>query len=68
MIIQVFGGEGMSHTWKVQTHKTEKGEIGEVSKTEACPSPLFDVKGIAHKEFVLAGQTVISAYYCDVLQ
>jgi hypothetical protein len=28
----------------------------------------FDIKGIVHKEFVLAGQTVNSAYYCDVLR
>jgi hypothetical protein len=27
-----------------------------------------DIKGIVHKEFVLAGQTVNSAYYCDVLR
>jgi hypothetical protein len=27
----------------------------------------LDIKGIIHKEFVLAGQTVNSAYYCDVL-
>jgi hypothetical protein len=27
-----------------------------------------DIKGIAHKEFVLAGQTVNSAYCCDVLR
>jgi hypothetical protein len=26
----------------------------------------FDIKGIVHKEFALAGQTVSSAYYCDV--
>jgi hypothetical protein len=26
----------------------------------------FDSKGIVHKEIVLAGQTVNSAYYCDV--
>jgi hypothetical protein len=25
-----------------------------------------DIKGIAHKEFVLAGQTVNSTYCCDV--
>jgi hypothetical protein len=29
---------------------------------------LFDIKGILHKEFVLASQTVNSAYYCDVLR
>jgi hypothetical protein len=28
----------------------------------------FDIKGIVHKEFVLAGQIVNSAYYCDVLR
>jgi hypothetical protein len=28
----------------------------------------FDIMGIVDKEFVLAGQTVISAYYCDILQ
>jgi hypothetical protein len=27
----------------------------------------FDIKGIIHKEFVLAGQIVTSAYYCDIL-
>jgi hypothetical protein len=27
----------------------------------------FDIKGPVFKEFVLAGQTVNSAYYCDVL-
>jgi hypothetical protein len=28
----------------------------------------FDIKGIVHKDFVLAGQKVNSAYYCDVLR
>jgi hypothetical protein len=28
----------------------------------------FDIKGIFHKEFILAVHTVISAYYCDVLR
>jgi hypothetical protein len=27
----------------------------------------FDIQRIVHKEFVLAGQTVNSEYYCDVL-
>jgi hypothetical protein len=26
----------------------------------------FDIKGILHNDFVLAGQTVSSAYYCDI--
>jgi hypothetical protein len=28
----------------------------------------FDLKGSVHKEFVLARQTVNSAYYCDILR
>jgi hypothetical protein len=28
----------------------------------------FDIKGIVHKEFFLAGQTVSSACYCDVFR
>jgi hypothetical protein len=28
----------------------------------------FDIKGIVHKEFVLAGHTVNSPYYCDSLR
>jgi hypothetical protein len=34
------------------------------------PKPIifFDSKGIVHKEFVLAGQTINSAYRNDVLQ
>jgi hypothetical protein len=28
----------------------------------------FDIKGAVRKEFVLAGQTVNSAYYCDILR
>jgi hypothetical protein len=27
----------------------------------------FDIKGSVHKEFILAGQTVNSAYYCNIL-
>jgi hypothetical protein len=27
----------------------------------------FDIKGTVHKELILAGQTVNSAYYCVVL-
>jgi hypothetical protein len=31
------------------------------------PIIFFDIEGIVHKELVLAGQTVNSAYYCGVL-
>jgi ribosomal protein L20 len=38
------------------------------SKVKSILIIFFDIKGTVHKEFVLAGQTVISAYYCDVLR
>jgi histone-lysine N-methyltransferase SETMAR len=28
----------------------------------------FDIEGVVHKEFVLAGQTLNSSYYCDILR
>jgi hypothetical protein len=45
--------------------ETEKVESGEEQSQEHAHH--FDIKGIVHKEFVLAGQTVNSAYYCNVL-
>jgi hypothetical protein len=38
-----------------------------MSKVKSMFIIFFDIKGILHKEFVLAGQTVNSAYYCDFL-
>jgi hypothetical protein len=35
------------------------------SKVKRMPIVFFDIKGIVHKEFVLAGQTFNSTYYCD---
>jgi hypothetical protein len=37
------------------------------SKVKSMLIIFFDIKGIFHKEFVLAGQTVNSTYYCDFL-
>jgi hypothetical protein len=37
------------------------------SKVKTILIIFFDIKGIVHKEFLLAGQAVNSAYYCDVL-
>jgi hypothetical protein len=28
----------------------------------------FDIKGIVHKEILLAGQTISAAYYCNILR
>jgi hypothetical protein len=38
------------------------------SKVKSMLILFFDIKGIVHKEFILAGQTINSAYYCDVLR
>jgi hypothetical protein len=53
MIRQVFGEESMSHTWK--------------SEVKSILIFFCDIKGIVHKEFVLAGQEVNSTHCCDVL-
>jgi hypothetical protein len=53
---------------KSKLTRTKKGETGEKSKVRSMLIIFFDVKGILHKEFVLAGQAVNSAYYCHVLQ
>jgi hypothetical protein len=51
---------------KSKLTKTEKARQVK-SKVEERDHKFFDIKGTVHKEFVLAGQTVNSAYYCDVL-
>jgi hypothetical protein len=38
------------------------------SKVKSMLIIFFDTKGTVQKEFVLASQTVSSAYYCDVLR
>jgi hypothetical protein len=38
------------------------------SKVKCMLIIFFDIKGIIHKEFILAGQKVNSAYCCDVLR
>jgi hypothetical protein len=38
------------------------------SKVKSMLIILFDIKGVAHKEFTLAGQTVNSVYYCDCIK
>jgi hypothetical protein len=47
-----------------QTRKDETVK----SKVKSMLIIFFETKRIAHKEFVQVGQTVNSAYYCDVLQ
>jgi hypothetical protein len=38
------------------------------SKVKSMIIIIFDIKGIVHKEFALAGETVNSAYYCGFLR
>jgi hypothetical protein len=47
--------------------QSEKDETGEEQSQEHAHH-LFDIKGIVHKEFVMADQTVCSSYCCDVLR
>jgi hypothetical protein len=44
----------------------EKSKLTE-NKVKSMLIIFSDTKAIVHKEFVLIGQTIDSAYYCDVL-
>jgi hypothetical protein len=57
----------MSCTRKVETNRDRKSEMSEEQSQEHAHNSLCH-KGIVHKEFLLAGQTINSAYYCDGLQ
>jgi hypothetical protein len=46
------------------TETEEKRQV--TSKVNSMLINFFCIKGIVHKEFVLAVQTAHSAYYCDV--
>jgi histone-lysine N-methyltransferase SETMAR len=57
-----------SSKWK-STHSPKLKKARQVkSKFKSILNIFFDIKGIVHKEFVLAGQTVNFACYCDVLR
>jgi hypothetical protein len=58
IIREAFGEESMSCTRAFEWHARFRAE-GIII--------FFDNKGIVHKEFILASQTVNSAYYCDLL-
>jgi hypothetical protein len=52
---------------KSKLTETEKGNTG-AEQSQEHANYFFDIKKIVHKEVVQAGQTVKSAYYCDVLR
>jgi hypothetical protein len=47
--------------------ETEKKARQVKSKVKSIFIAFFAIKGKVYKEFALAGQTVNSAYHCDVL-
>jgi hypothetical protein len=51
--------------WWTYSYDRDKATILQMESEEHII--FFDIKGIVHKEFILAGQTVYSACYCDVL-
>jgi hypothetical protein len=68
MIRQAFGEESMRLTREVQTHRDRVEARQMKSKVKSMLIMFFDIKGVVHKEFVMAGLTVSSAYYYDVLR
>jgi histone-lysine N-methyltransferase SETMAR len=57
-----------SSQWKSPNSPRPKMARQVKSKVKSLLIVFFDIKEIVHKELVLAGQTVNSAYYCDVLR
>jgi hypothetical protein len=64
LIRQAFEEENMNRTMKVETHRDRR--MRDSWKVKCILNTFFDIKGIVHEEFVLAGQSVNSAYCCDV--
>jgi hypothetical protein len=53
---------------KVQTHRDRERRDKWRTKAKSMLIILLDIKGTFRKEFVLAGQIVSYAYYCDILR
>jgi hypothetical protein len=55
--------------WKACSVQSRPKKLRQVkSKAKSMLIIFFDTRGSVHKEFILAGYTVNSAYYCEVLQ
>jgi hypothetical protein len=64
MIIQAYGEESMNGTRKVQIYQDQKARQVK-SKVNSMIIIFFNIKGIVHKVFIVAGQTVNSEHYGD---
>jgi hypothetical protein len=66
----VFIKERMTHTrvfkWKSPNSLIPEKACQVMSKVKSMLTIFFDIKLIVHNEYILAGQTVNFAYYCDV--
>jgi hypothetical protein len=58
--------EQQSSQWKSPNSPRPKKARRVKNKVKSMLIIFFETKGIVNKEFFLAGQTVNSAYYCDV--
>jgi hypothetical protein len=71
MIRLVFGEESMGRTRVFEgsaRFRADQKKARQVrSKVKSMLNICFDIMGVVHKEFVLPGQTVNSAYFCDIL-
>jgi hypothetical protein len=52
--------------WKSPNSLRQRKVIQVKHKVKGMLIIFFDIKGTVHKEVVLEGQTVNSAYYCEV--
>jgi hypothetical protein len=66
MIRQALGGGG-GHEPYIESPNSLRLRQAK-NKVKGMLIILFEMKGIVHRKFILAGQTVNFAYYCDVLQ
>jgi hypothetical protein len=71
MIRQASGKESMSHIWVFEWKSLyllgPKKPRRVKCKVRSMLIISFDIKGIVHREIILAGQTVNSAYYSGIL-
>jgi hypothetical protein len=68
---QAFGEESLSQTfvfeWKSPNSLRPKKVKQVKSDVRSMLIISFDIKGIIHKEFILAGRTVNFTFYCAIL-